>query len=155
RRPKRRKRPPRPRRRRPSALPSLRPPRPHAGRADCFSGGPRRPPTFMDLRPYIEKFGRRLSEVEAALSDPAVFDNKQRAQELSPEYARLKELVATGSAYTRTFADLEANRALLKSEPVGSEIAELAREEIARLEIEEGRLALAVRHGVLPPDPTD
>jgi peptide chain release factor 1 len=34
-------------------------------------------------------------------------------------------------------------------------MAELAREEIARLEIEEGRLALAVRHGVLPPDPTD
>jgi peptide chain release factor 1 len=34
-------------------------------------------------------------------------------------------------------------------------MAELAREEIARLELEEGRLALAVRHGVLPPDPTD
>ncbi|HXJ72934.1 MAG TPA: peptide chain release factor 1, partial [Candidatus Dormibacteraeota bacterium] len=109
----------------------------------------------MDLRPYIEKFSRRLNEVEAALSDPTVFDHKQRAQELSREYARLKELVATGSAYTRTFADLEANRALLKSEPVGSEMAELAREEIARLEVEEGRLALAVRHGVLPPDPTD
>ena len=109
----------------------------------------------MDLRPYIEKFGRRLNEVEAALSDPAVFAHKQRAQELSREYARLKELVAAGSAYARTFADLEANRALLKSEPVGSEMAELAREEIARLEIEEGRLALAVRHGVLPPDPTD
>jgi peptide chain release factor 1 len=109
----------------------------------------------MDLRPYIEKFGRRLNEVETALSDPSVFDHKQRAQELSREYARLKELVTTGSAYTRTFADLEANRALLKSEPVGSEMAELAREEIARLEIEEGRLALAVRHGVLPPDPTD
>jgi peptide chain release factor 1 len=93
--------------------------------------------------------------VETALSDPSVFDHKQRAQELSREYARLKELVTTGSAYTRTFADLEANRALLKSEPVGSEMAELAREEIARLEIEEGRLALAVRHGVLPPDPTD
>ena len=37
----------------------------------------------MDLRPYIDKFAKRLAEVEAALSDPAVFDNKQRAQELS------------------------------------------------------------------------
>jgi hypothetical protein len=36
----------------------------------------------MDLRPHIEKFGRRLAEVEAALSDPKVFDNPQRAQEL-------------------------------------------------------------------------
>jgi len=37
----------------------------------------------MDLRPHIEKFSRRFAEVEAALSDPKVFDNPQRAQELS------------------------------------------------------------------------
>jgi len=41
----------------------------------------------MDLRPHIEKFSRRFAEVEAALSDPKVFDNPQRAQELSKEYA--------------------------------------------------------------------
>ena len=43
---------------------------------------------IMDLCPHIEKFSRRLAEVEAALSDPKVFVNKQRAQELSREYAR-------------------------------------------------------------------
>ena len=52
----------------------------------------------MDLRPHIDKFARRFAEVEAALSDPKVFDNNQRAQELSKEYARLKELVAAGQA---------------------------------------------------------
>ncbi len=36
----------------------------------------------MDLRPYIEKFARRLAEVEAALSDPKLFDNPMRAQEI-------------------------------------------------------------------------
>ena len=41
----------------------------------------------MDLRPHLERFARRLSEVEAALSDPKVFDHKQRAQELSREYS--------------------------------------------------------------------
>ena len=45
---------------------------------------------------HIEKFRRRLAEVEAALSEPKAFDNPQRAQELSREYARLKELVAQG-----------------------------------------------------------
>ena len=50
----------------------------------------------MDLGPHIERFARRLAEVEAALSDPKVFDNNQRAQELSKEYAQLKELVASG-----------------------------------------------------------
>jgi peptide chain release factor 1 len=109
----------------------------------------------MDLRPYIDKFARRLAEVEAALSDPAVFDNKQRAQELSKEYSRLKDLVATGAAYTKTLADLEENRGLLKTEAPGSELAEMAKDEVARLEADEKRLALEVQRGVLPPDPTD
>jgi len=60
----------------------------------------------MDLRPHIEKFAKRLTEVESALSDPAVFNNKQRAQELSREYSRLKELVSVGSKYRKTLAEL-------------------------------------------------
>ena len=78
----------------------------------------------MDLRPYIERFTRRLSEVEAALSDPKVFDHKQRAQELSREYARLKDLVATGEAYAKTIAQLEENRTLLQTESPESETTE-------------------------------
>jgi peptide chain release factor 1 len=53
----------------------------------------------MDLRPHIDKFARRFAEVEAALSDPKAFDNPQRAQELSKEYARLKDVVTAGLAY--------------------------------------------------------
>ena len=109
----------------------------------------------MDLRPYIEKFAGRLAEVEAALSDSAVFDNKQRAQELAREYSRLKGLVATGSIYKKTLAELEENRALLKSEPAESELALLATEELARLEAEEKRLGLEVQRGIIPPDPAD
>ena len=56
---------------------------------------------IMDLRLHVEKFARRLTEVEAALSDPKVFDNKARAQELSREYARLKDLVAIGEGSRR------------------------------------------------------
>jgi peptide chain release factor 1 len=109
----------------------------------------------MDLRPHIEKFRRRFAEVETALSDPKAFDNPQRAQELSREYAHLKVLVAHGDSYLKTLADLEQNRALLKSEPAESEIAQLAKDEIARLETEEKRLAQQVQFGLLPPDPTD
>ena len=109
----------------------------------------------MDLRPYIDKFTRRLSEVEAALSDPKVFDHKQRAQELSREYARLKGLVAIGEAFLKTIAQLDENRALLQTEPAESEMAQLAKDEIARLEAEEKRLALELQRGILPPNPTD
>ena len=109
----------------------------------------------MDLRPQIEKLSRRFAEVESALSDPKAFDNPQRAQELSKEYARLKELVAEGEAYLKTVSHLAENRALLQSEPANSELAQMASEEIARLEKEEHRLAQNVQAGLLPPDPAD
>ncbi len=109
----------------------------------------------MNLSPHIEKFRRRYAEVETALSDPKAFDNPQRAQELSREYARLKELVAQGDAYLKTLADLGQNRALLKTEPAESELALLAREEITRLEADERKLAQQIQFGLVPPDPTD
>ncbi len=109
----------------------------------------------MNLRPYIEKFARRLSEVESALSDPKVFDNPQRAQELAREHARLKGLVNTGQAFLKVSGDLAENRALLAAEAPDSELAGMAREEIARLEPEEQRLGREVQLGLVPPDPVD
>ena len=109
----------------------------------------------MDLRPHIDRFRKRFDEVEAALSDPQAFDNPQRAQELSREYARLKELVAYGASYLKTLAHLDENRALLKSEPAESELAVMAREEILRLETAEKKLAQQIQFGLVPPDPTD
>jgi len=109
----------------------------------------------MDLRVHIERFSRRLAEVESALSDPRIFDNPARAQDLSKEYARLKELMAQGTAYLRNQADLKANRALLTSESADSEFVGMAHEEIKRLEGEEKRLVLEVQRGILPSDPAD
>jgi peptide chain release factor 1 len=109
----------------------------------------------MDLTPHIEKFRRRFAELEAALSDPKVFDNPQRAQELSREYARLKELMAHGENYLKTLAHLDENRALLKTESQESELMVMAKEEIARLEAAEKRLAQQIQFGLVPPDPTD
>ena len=109
----------------------------------------------MELRPHIEKFNRRFAEVEAALSDPKVFDVPARAQELGREYARLKGLVADGAVFLKAQRDLDENRALLAAEPADSELALMAKEEIARLEADLHRTTLEVQRGVLPPDPSD
>ena len=108
----------------------------------------------MDLAPFIEKFARRLAEVEAALSDPNVFANPMRAQELSREYSRLKDLVAIGQRYIKVEGELKEHRDLVKSEP-DSELAQLAREEIPQLEPELARLERDVQIGLLPPEPAD
>ena len=109
----------------------------------------------MDLCPHIDKFARRLAEVEAALSDPRVFEQKQRFQELSREYARLKGLVAAGENYRRVLTELRDNRSLVETESADSEMGQLAREEVVRLEKEERRLALEVQRGLVPPDAAD
>ena len=109
----------------------------------------------MDLRPHIEDLKRRYAETEAQLSEPKLFDNPQRAQELAREYARLKEIVAAGDAWLKTTTDLAENRALLAAEPAGSELAEMAREDVARLEAEVARLTREVQFGLIPPEPTD
>jgi peptide chain release factor 1 len=109
----------------------------------------------MDFRPHIEKFRRRFIEIEASLSEPTVFDNPQRAQELSKEYARLKELVAAGESFLKAQADLAENRALLQSELPDSEMGIMAKEEIVRLEAAEKKFALQLQFGIVPPEPTD
>ena len=109
----------------------------------------------MDLRPHIEKFRRRFTEIEAALSNPNAFDNQQRAQEMAREYARLKELVACGDQFFKTQEQLAENRALLQGENADSEMAQMAREEIIRLEAEEKKLAQQIQFGLVPPNPTD
>src|SRR4051794_29376090 len=94
----------------------------------------------MDLRPHIERLSRRLTEVECALSDPKAFENRQRFQYLSREYAPLKDVAPAGAAYLKTLADLEENRKVLRGEREGSEMALMAQEEVSRLEKEEARL---------------
>jgi peptide chain release factor 1 len=109
----------------------------------------------MDLEPHVEKFGRRLSEVEAALSDPGVFDDQKRSQELTREYSRLKDLVAKGADWRKARAELADNREMLDLEGADSEMGEMARDEIERLEKEEERLTQELQWGIVPPDPTD
>jgi peptide chain release factor 1 len=109
----------------------------------------------MELRPHIEKFRQRFAEVESLLSAPEAFDNPQKAQELSREYARLKELVTAGAAYLKALVDLEENRALLKTEPAESELAQMAKEEIVRLEADEKKFSQQVHFGLVPPEPSD
>ena len=109
----------------------------------------------MDLLPFIDKFSARLAELETSLNDPKVFENNQRAQELSRQYARLKELVVAGLAYRKILAELDINRALLQAEPENSELAVMAHEEIRRLEAEEKRLVRDLQQGIIPTDPND
>ena len=96
-----------------------------------------------------------FAEVEAQLSAPDAFAVAQRGQELTREHSRLKDLVAQGDAYEKAVIELAENRGLVASEPTGSELAVMAAEEIVRLGAAEIRLAMRLREGIVPPDPSD
>ena len=106
----------------------------------------------MDLQPHIEKFAARMAEVETELGDPKVFENNRRAQELGREYSRLKDLVSKGERYLKAREELSENQELASG---GDEMAEMAAEEIARLESEIPALEKEVELGLVPPDAAD
>ncbi|MFM7213843.1 MAG: peptide chain release factor 1 [Verrucomicrobiota bacterium] len=109
----------------------------------------------MDLHPFIVRFRERFAEVESLLSAPDVFAQPQRGQELTREHARLRGLVEAGDRFQRAQTELAENRALVATEPAGSELALMAQDEIGRLTLEEARLAARLQEGILPPSPTD
>jgi peptide chain release factor 1 len=109
----------------------------------------------MDLLAYIEKFAGRQTEVETALSDPKVFNNPAKAQDLAREYARLKDLAAAGERFKKVRADLAEHVATIKTEPADSDLAQLAKEEISQLQAEEKILTHRILMGLAPPDPAD
>jgi len=109
----------------------------------------------MDLLPFIEKFRRRFAEVEASLSEPDVFSNPTRGQELTREHAKLRQMVEDGNRYLAVLQELKDNQAMIEQEPAGSEMSIMGLEEIARLEKERARLELCVQQGILPPSPAD
>ncbi len=109
----------------------------------------------MDFKEAIGKLERRYAEVENSLANPGVFNDQKKSQELTREYSRLKELVASGQKYQKVVQELADNRELAESEPSESELGTMARDEITRLELELKQLELVIQEGLLPADPTD
>jgi peptide chain release factor 1 len=109
----------------------------------------------VNLQPHIEQFCKRRDELESALSSPDVASNNKKFLELTREYSRMKKLADLGERFLTLLADIDASKELLKSEPAGSELAELAREELSELEVEQAKLGLELQYGIIPPNPTD
>ncbi len=109
----------------------------------------------MDLAPHIQKFEKRYSEVEAALSDPRVIGDQKKMQELSREYSRLKSLVESGRRFLKITDDINENQSIVQDEPAESEMAQMAKEELGLLKAEKEKIEIELKMGIIPPNPTD
>ncbi|HUS71039.1 MAG TPA: peptide chain release factor 1 [Anaerolineae bacterium] len=96
----------------------------------------------------------RYEELNAVLSDPDIASDYVRANEYAQERAELEDVVNTYRRYKQVQEDLSDARSLLQ-ENLGSEMSELAQEEIASLEDEAEELEQELRAFLLPKDPND
>ena len=109
----------------------------------------------MDLHAFIDRFQKRLAEVEAALGDPSVFNDQKKSQEMSREYNRLKALANLGEQYQSVETEMRENEGLIASEPADSDIAQLAKEDQESLKHQFEALNSKLQIGIVPPDATD
>ena len=102
----------------------------------------------------LQEVKRRLEEVTALLSDPAVASDPAKMARLGPEHRELSEVVEAISAYESALEELEELRRIIREES-DSELVAMAREEqdrvVARLSDQEE----AVRRKLIPKDPED
>jgi len=105
----------------------------------------------MDFAPLMERKRLRFEELEAEAGSSGLYEDPARARIVLREHALLKELLQKWEDLQKAGHELTANRELL--EQADSELAELARHEIAGLEKLLPQLEREVQIGLLPPEP--
>src|SRR6188472_4828680 len=107
----------------------------------------------MDLNSLIQLKRERFEQLEREISDPRLFDNRKRAEEIMRERAGLKDLLEKWRALETTRKQLDDNRELAMSRDV--QIAAMADDEIPELEKRVSDLERDVQIALLPADQTE
>ena len=101
----------------------------------------------------LEAVEKRYQDLEALLADPDVIGRRAEFQKLSKERADIVELVEAFREYKRIIAELDENKPLLEEKD--PEMRTMAREESARLTVEQTRIEEKLKLLLLPKDKND
>lgn len=104
-------------------------------------------PIFEQLQAVVDRY----DELNQMLADPAVMDDSNRYMELSKEAGGIRETVETFQRYQKVVAEWQDAHELLGD----SEMADLAKEDIAQLKPEKAELEETLKVLMLPKDPND
>ena len=99
----------------------------------------------------LKALALRREDLEAQLSDPAVYGDAERLKRINRELKELNPVVETYQAYRQAAADLSAAEELLRD----PEFRELAQEEISSAKSELERLEQELKILLMPKDPND
>ncbi|MBA3720919.1 MAG: peptide chain release factor 1 [Parachlamydiaceae bacterium] len=102
----------------------------------------------------VQQLLERLSEVEAVLGNPQVYDDQKKYRALMQEHSYLNDLKMTWHGLQTAKTGIADNQEMLKSERDTSFI-EILREDIAKLEKQRDELQAKIENLLVPPDPLD
>ena len=108
----------------------------------------------MDLEKKLLQLKARYSEVNAAMSDPAVFDDPEYYTKLTKERSDLEEVVKDFDRYSELKGNFEGNLELIEINE-DPEITEMATAENKELKAELVQLEEELKIKLLPKDPED
>ena len=108
----------------------------------------------MDLEKKLLQLKARYSEVNAAMSDPAVFDDPEYYTRLTKERSDLEEVVKDFDRYSELKGNFEGNLELIEINE-DPEITEMATAENKELKAELVRLEEELKIKLVPKDPED
>ena len=107
-----------------------------------------------DIAAYMENLHERHAELEAALSDPGIYNRGNEFCQVSQEHRKLGQLFADFDAWKKALSELAGNKEMLAAEQ-DAEFREVIAADIEELESRSEKLEAAIQLALLPPDPND
>ena len=101
----------------------------------------------------LDEFEKRYDELEQLLSSAEVLNDRERFKAVSKERADLEDVVVQYRAHKKLDQERQDNRELLAGDD--RDLAELAKEELARLEAELAASSERLKVLLIPKDPND
>ncbi|MDR1305236.1 MAG: peptide chain release factor 1 [Verrucomicrobiales bacterium] len=108
----------------------------------------------MNLQPHLDRLRQRFAALATQIADPALFNDKARAQAVLREHAQVSNTLALSAQIAALEHDIAADRELSAADH-DPELAALAREELPALEAQLPALRQNLLANLLPPDPND
>ncbi len=106
------------------------------------------------MKEKLESICRKYDELQAQMSNPDVYSDSKRYQEVSKEVGKLDTLVKTWRAFQSAQNNHEDAKTMLNEES-DAELKEMAKEEMLFYKSEAERLEREVQLLLLPQDPND
>ena len=107
----------------------------------------------MNALPNLDRYRKRVAELEAELSNPAVFADQRRAGDLARELQRCRKLLADAARWQALQQEIAESQQLAAGND--ADLADLAKAELETLRKELDKVAQAVQLGLVPADPND